>query len=306
MDRLASITAFVRVAENGGFTAAARRLSLSTTTVSDQVQALENALGVRLLHRTTRRVSLTEIGRDYYERCSQILHELEEADEAASALQLTPRGHLRIYCHQGVGRFIGEVTGEFLAQYPDVSVDLRTGDVMIDLVQEGFDLAIMQAAPPDSSLMRRRLSGWRYVLCSAPAYFEKHAMPRSPADLVDHNCLLYTHSIFGNEWQFLDPGGNPVVARVSGNLNTTSIAAMRAVVVAGLGLWLGPIYLVADLLAAGAVVQVLRDYKTPEIEIVALYPHRRHMTAKVRAFIDMLADRFADGQRWLDRAAAAG
>ncbi|HWX64622.1 LysR family transcriptional regulator, partial [Bradyrhizobium sp.] len=135
MDRLASITAFVRVAENGGFSAAARSLNRSTTTVSDQVQALENALGVRLLNRTTRRVSLTEVGRDYYERCSQILHELQEADEVASALQVTPRGRLRVYCHQGLSQFIALITTHFLGDYPEVSLDLRTGDAMIDLVQ---------------------------------------------------------------------------------------------------------------------------------------------------------------------------
>ena len=148
MDRLASITAFVRVAENGGFSAAARSLNVSPTTVSDQVQALETALGVRLLNRTTRRVSLTEVGREYYERCSQILHELQEADEVASALQVTPRGRLRVYCHQGLSRFVALIATRFLRDYPEVSLDLRTGDAMVDLVQEGFDLAIMHFSPP--------------------------------------------------------------------------------------------------------------------------------------------------------------
>src|ERR1700761_361507 len=158
MDRFASINAFVRVAQNGGFSAAARSLGVSTTTVSDQVQALESTLGVRLLNRTTRRVSLTEIGRDYYERCSQILHELTEADEAAGALQVTPRGRLRVYCHQGLSRFIALVAPRFLADYPEVSLDLMTGDLMIDLVQEGFDLAIMSTSPPDSALIKRTLA----------------------------------------------------------------------------------------------------------------------------------------------------
>ena len=154
---MASLTAFVRVVESGGFTAAARRLNLSPTMVSNHVQALEDSLGVRLLNRTTRRVSLTEIGREYYERCSQILHELAEADEVASALQVNPRGRLRVYCHQGIDRFIAPVAARFLADYPEVSLDLRTGDAMIDLVQEGFDLAIMPASPPDSTLIRRTL-----------------------------------------------------------------------------------------------------------------------------------------------------
>jgi DNA-binding transcriptional LysR family regulator len=137
MDRMASLTAFVRVVESGGFTAAARSLDLSPTMVGNHVQALENALGVRLLNRATRKISLTEIGREYYERCSQILHELDEADQIASALQLTPRGRLRVYCHTGIGRFVAPVVSDFLGKYPEASVDLRTGDLPIDLVQEG-------------------------------------------------------------------------------------------------------------------------------------------------------------------------
>ena len=303
MDRFSSITAFVRVAESSGFTAAARRLNLSTTTVSDQVQPLENALGVRLLNRTTRQVTLTEIGREYYDRSAQILHELEEADEAASALQVTPRGQLRVYCQKGVGPFIAPVVTGFLSQYPEVSVDLRDGDAMIDLVQERFDLAIMPVSPPDSTLVRRTLAKWHHVLCCAPAYLEKHPEPRSPADLAGHNCLLYAYTPFGDHWPFLDARGNTVIAQVSTTLVTTSITVLRAAAIAGLGLWLSPPFIASDLLAS-ELVPLLRDYRLPEREIVALYPHRRHMTAKLRTFIDMLVDRFAEEQRRLDTARA--
>jgi DNA-binding transcriptional LysR family regulator len=299
MDRMASLTAFVRVVESGGFTAAARRLNLSPTMVSNHVQALEDSLGVRLLNRTTRRVSLTEIGREYYERCSQILQELAEADEVASALQVHPRGRLRLYCQQGLDRFIAPVATRFLGDYPEVSVDLRT-DTMIDPVQEGFDLAIMPASPPDSTLIRRTLAKWHYLLCCAPAYLETHSPPRRPADLADHNFLLYAYSLFGPEFHFIDPAGNPVSARVSGKLVTTSIAVMRTAAAAGLGLWLCPPFIVSDLLASGALVPLLPDYGTPETEIVALYPHRRQVSTKVRLFLDMLVDRFAEEQRWLD------
>jgi DNA-binding transcriptional LysR family regulator len=302
MDRFAGITAFVRVAQNGGFSAAARSLSVSTTTISDQVQALENALGVRLLNRTTRRVSLTEIGRDYYERCSQILHELAEADEVASALQVTPRGRLRVYCHQGLSRFIAPIATRFLGDYPEVSLDLLTGDAMIDLVQEGFDLAIMPVSPPESTLIKRTLAKWHYLLCCAPAYLETHPAPRSPTDLADHNCLLYAYSVFGPQFPFIDPAGNPLTARVSGNLTTTSILVMRTATLAGLGLWLCPPYIVSDLLASGALVPLLTDYGRPEMEIVALYPHRRQLSAKVRLFLDMLVDRFTAEGQWRDAA----
>ncbi|HWD57261.1 MAG TPA: LysR family transcriptional regulator [Stellaceae bacterium] len=302
MDRFASITAFVRVAQNGGFSAAARSLSVSTTTISDQVQALENALGVRLLNRTTRRVSLTEIGRGYYERCSQILQELAEADEVAGALQVTPRGRLRVYCHQGLSRFIAQIVTRFLGDYPEVSLDLLSGDAMIDLVQEGFDLAIMPASPPDSTLIKRTLAKWYHVLCCAPAYLETHPVPRSPADLAGHNCLRYAYSIA--DIYFIDPAGNRSPARLSGNLVTTSIAVMRAAAVSGLGLWLCPPYIVADLLASRALVPLLTDYGRPEMEIVALYPHRRQLSAKVRLFLDMLVDRFTAEEQWRDATAA--
>jgi DNA-binding transcriptional LysR family regulator len=255
---------------------------------------------VRLLNRTTRRVSLTEVGRDYYERCSQILQDLTEADEAASALQVTPRGRLRVYCQQGLGRFIALVATRVLGDYPEISLDLRTGHVMIDLVQEGFDLAIMQVSPPDSALVKRTLAKWHHVLCCAPAYLETHSAPRSPADLVNHNCLLYTYAISGSEYHFIDSAGHAVAVRVTGNLVTTSIAAMRTAASAGLGLWMCPPYIVSDLLASGALVPLLTDYGRPEMEIVALYPHRRQLSAKVRLFLDMLVDRFAEEQRSVD------
>src|SRR5690349_11176081 len=168
MDRFASITAFVRVAESGGFSAAARRLNLSKATVSEQVQGLENALGVRLLNRTTRRVNLTEIGRGYYERCVQILHDLEEADEAAGAQQATPRGQLRVYCQQTIAQFIAPVIVAFLARYPKSSVDLRTGHATIDLVDEAFDVVISVGLPADTTLVRRRLTTLSLMLCGAP------------------------------------------------------------------------------------------------------------------------------------------
>ena len=299
MDRLASISAFVRVADSGGFSAAARRLNLSKATISDQVQALENTLGVRLLNRTTRRVSLTEVGREYYERCSQILHDLTEADEAAGAQQATPRGQLRIYCHQGIGRFVAPVVTGFLARYPEASVDLRTGHVMIDLVQEAFDLAISPLPPPDSTLVRRRLATMSLMLCGAPAYLERHPVPQSPADLAGHNCLRYPYAPFQDDWHFVDARGNTVVARISGSLISSSPETTRAAAVAGIGLALTVPFLVADLLASGALVPLLPGYRTQEVEINALYPHRRHLSAKVRAFIDMLVAHFSNQQRWL-------
>ena len=218
MDRLASIAAFVRVVENGGFTAAARHLNLSPTMVSNHVQVLEDRLGARLLNRTTRRVSLTEIGRAYYERSAHILADLDEADRAAGALQATPRGRLRVHCHPSLARIIAPVVTAYLRDNPEVSVDLRRGDQMIDLLEEGFDLAIRQYVPPDSSLMVRRLADWRPVLYCSRSYLETHPEPMSPADLSAHNCIRYAFSPFGDEWRFIDPDGGPLTVRVAGNL----------------------------------------------------------------------------------------
>ena len=299
MDRLAGINAFVRVAETGGFSAAARRLHVSKATVSEQVQALENGLGVRLLNRTTRRVSLTEVGREYYERCTQILHDLEEADEAAGVAQFAPRGQLRIHCIQGIARFVTPVVTDYLARYPQASVDLRTGDALIDIVQEGFDAAITALTPPDSSLVRRRLGAVSLKLYAAPSYLEKHPAPEKPQDLAEHNCLRYPHFLWGDEWHFVDADGNDVKARATGTLITNFVQAIRAAGVAGIGLVLMSPVIITDLLESGALVPVMPGYRTPELEINALYPHRRYMTAKLRVFIDMLVEQFACDCWWL-------
>jgi DNA-binding transcriptional LysR family regulator len=291
MDHLVNLTAFVRVVENGGFTAAARHLNLSTTMVSNHVHELEDRLGARLLNRTTRKVSLTEIGRQYYERTLHILAELDEADRAAGVLNASPRGRLRVHCHPTLARFIAPVVTAYLRDNPDVSVDLRRGDQMIDLLEEEFDLAIRLNVPPDSSLMMRRLADWRYVLCCSPSYLETHSEPVSPADLSAHNCIRYAFYPFGDEWRFINPDGEPLTVRVAGNLVTSDTELRRHAVIAGLGLALIPPFNIHEELRTGSLVPLLRNYRTPELSIGALYPHRQHLAAKVRVFIDALAGR---------------
>ncbi|HZT90141.1 MAG TPA: LysR family transcriptional regulator [Stellaceae bacterium] len=300
MDRLTSLAVFARVVDSGGFSAAAQRLGMSPTMVSNHVQALENRLGVRLLNRTTRKVSVTEIGREYYERCIQILAELDEADRIAGSLQLTPRGRLRVHCDTHIVRFIAPLLPGFLADFPDAAIDLRIGERMPDLVEDGFDLAIRPTPPPDSSLIVRRLSSWRHILCCAPQYLESHPAPARPADLTAHNCLRYAYYPYGDEWHFVAADGRPETVRVSGNLVTTSAEALRAVARAGGGLFLAPSFLIADDLRAGAVVRLLPSYRLPEFAINAIYPHRRHLPAKVRVFIDRLAERFAEHRRRME------
>jgi DNA-binding transcriptional LysR family regulator len=220
MDRLTSLTTFVRVVDSGGFSAAGRRLNMSKTMVSKHVKALEERLGARLLNRTTRKVSPTEVGKAYYDRCVQILADLEQADDIAGALQSTPRGTLRIYTGTHLVPFIAPAVAEFLVSYPDVKIELIMGEREIDMIDEGFDLAIRLTPPPDSSLTIRSLATWRHVLCCSPAYLEKHGPLQQLSELADHNCVRHVSYPYGDEWHVVDRNGAPASVRVSGNLVT--------------------------------------------------------------------------------------
>src|SRR5437016_11757233 len=222
MDRLTSLTAFVRVVDSGGFSAAGRRLNMSTTMVSNHVQSLEDRLGARLLNRTTRKVSLTEVGKAYYDRAVQILADLEQADDIAGALQSMPRGTLRVYTATHIVQFVSPVVAEYLSAYPEAKVDLSIGERTIDLIDEGFDIAIRLTPPPDSSLIVRSLATWRHVLCCSPGYLEGHGPPQQLSELSAHNCVRHVLYPFGNEWHFVDRGGMPAAVRVSGNLVSNS------------------------------------------------------------------------------------
>jgi DNA-binding transcriptional LysR family regulator len=299
MDRLTSLTAFVRVVDSGGFSAAGRRLNMSTTMVSNHVQSLEDRLGARLLQRTTRKVSLTEVGRAYYDRCVQILADIEQADDIAGAQQSTPRGTLRIYVATHIVQFVAPVVTEFLAQYPDVKVDLVIGERSIDLIDEGFDVAVRLTPPPDSSLIVRSLATWRHVLCCSHDYLEKHGRPRQLSELAEHNCLRhlnYPH----DEWRFLDRKGAPASVRVSGNLMTNSGETLRMTALRGGGIALAAGFLVHDDLEAGRLVRLLPEYRPIEFSMNAVYPHRHHLSAKVRTFIDMLAHHSAEQQKLIN------
>jgi DNA-binding transcriptional LysR family regulator len=300
MDRLTSLTAFVRVVDSGGFSAAGRRLNMSTTMVSNHVQALEERLGERLLHRTTRKVSLTEVGRAYYDRCTQILADIEQADDIAGALQSTPRGTLRIYTATHIVPFVAPVVTEFLRSYPDVKVDLSMGERAIDIIDEGFDVAIRLTPPPDSSLIVRSLATWRHVLCASPSYLEQHGRLQQLSELSEHNCVRHALYPFGDEWHFVDRKGMPATVRVSGNLITNSGETLRTAALDGIGVSLAAGFLVHGDLEAGRLVRLLPEYRTVELSMNAVYPHRHHLSAKVRTFIDMLAHHSAEQQKLIN------
>jgi DNA-binding transcriptional LysR family regulator len=300
MDRLTSLTAFVRVVDSGGFSAAGRRLNMSTTMVSNHVQGLEDRLGARLLNRTTRKVSLTEVGKAYYDRAVQILSDLEQADDIAGALQSTPRGTLRVYCGTHIVPFIAPVVAGFLKDYPEVKVDLTMGERSIDLIDEGFDVAIRLTPPPDSSLIVRSLVTWRHVLCCSPAYLAGHGPLRQLSELADHNCLRHVLYPYEDGWHFVDRKGAPASVRVSGNLTSNSGDTLRTAALQGVGMLLAPGFLVAGDLDAGRLVRLLPEYLPVELSMNAVYPHRHHLSAKVRTFIDLLVRHSAEHQKLID------
>jgi DNA-binding transcriptional LysR family regulator len=300
MDRLTSLTAFVRVVDSGGFSAAGRRLEMSTTMVSNHVRALEERLGARLLNRTTRKVSLTEVGKTYYDRATQILADIEQADDIAGAQQSTPRGTLRIYTGTHIVPFVAPVVDEFLNRYPDVKVDLNMGERLIDVIDEGFDVAIRLTPPPDSSLIVRSLATWRHVLCCSPSYLDRHGRLQQLSELTEHNCVRHALYPFGDEWHFVDRKDLPANVRVSGNLITNSAEMLRRAALDGTGVALMAGFMIHDDLEAGRLVRLLPEFRPVELTMNAVYPHRHHLSAKVRTFIDLLVHHSAEQQKLID------
>ena len=272
---------------------------MSTTMVSNHVQSLEDRLGARLLNRTTRKVSLTEVGKAYYDRAVQILADLEQADDIAGALQSTPRGMLRVYTATHIVQFVSPVVAEYLGAYPEAKVDLSIGERTIDLIDEGFDIAIRLTPPPDSSLIVRSLATWRHVLCCSPDYFERHGRPQQLSELTDRNCIR--HALYPyDEWRFVDRKGTPASVRVSGNLISNSGETLRRAALQGVGVCLAAGFLIADDLESGRLIRLLPEYRPVEFAMNAIYPHRHHLSAKVRSFIDLLARHSAEQQKLIN------
>jgi DNA-binding transcriptional LysR family regulator len=299
MDRMTSMATFVKVVDVGGFSAAARALEMSASMVTNHVQSLEERLGVRLLNRSTRKLSLTEVGHAYYERAQQILNDVEDAERTAQALQTTPSGNLRLNTSVAMPPFLAPVIHEFLALYPKVSISISMSDREVDLVEDGFDLAIRNMPVADSSLISRRIATYHFILVGAPDYFAARGTPEHPGELGDHNCLKFLGGAWGNEWQFSTPEGDLSVP-VVGNMQANSVNALRLAAVHGQGLTVLPSFLVADDLRAGRLMSALNDFLDTEYPVSAIYPHRHRLSAKVRSFIDLLAKHFHDDPAWAD------
>jgi DNA-binding transcriptional LysR family regulator len=302
MDRIASMAAFPKVVGAGSFSGAAREMQVSQASVTKQIQELESWLGARLLNRTTRRLNLTEIGVAFYERSTRILEAVEEARNAAGALQTVPRGRLRINAPVSFGLLhLAPVITEFLELHPDISVEMLVNDRLVDLLEGEFDVAMRIGRLRDSSLIARRIAPIRLAVCAAPAYLATHGVPRTPEDLARHNCLEYTYFESRGEWRLLNSDGEEIIVPVSGRYLANNADVLRSTALAGGGIMLVPTFIVSQDLRAGRLVRLLPDFPPPEQALHALYPPGRHLSAKVRSFVDFLVARFGGEPTW-DRA----
>lgn len=299
MDRFAAMNVFVKVAELGSFARAAERLGISTSACSRQVADLEAHLDTRLLNRTTRRLSLTESGQAFLERAQQVLADLADAERVASSGRERPRGTLRLTCAIQFGvRHLAPAIGDFVAKHPEVRVDVSLSDRMADLVEEGFDLAIRIGESRSQNLIARRIGETRVIPCAAPAYLARHGVPKRPEDLARHACLTYEYLPARHTWRFRDRKGRDRPVRVSGPVHANNGEFLAAVAVAGAGISMEPDFINGPDVKAGRLVPLLREFEPPATGIYAVYPSRRHLSAKVRVFVDFLADRFARERHW--------
>jgi DNA-binding transcriptional LysR family regulator len=300
MDTLVSMKVFRHVVEVGSFVGAAERMEMSAAMASKHVMHLEQQLGARLLNRTTRRVAPTEAGREYYERLSQVLTELEEAEQVVGAASVVPQGRLRVSSLSAFGlSHVMAAVADYAAQYPQVTVDMTLSDRVVELIDEGFDVAI-RASPSglkSSSLIARQIATAHLVLCASPAYLRRHGTPKTVADLARHNYLQYA-GVSALEIAPATGDGSPRV-RLSGNLIVNHLEAQRVIVLQGAGIAMLGTEVIGDDLATGRLVPLLVDEVPPrELPIHVVYASRRHLSAKVRSFVDFLADRFANESLW--------
>jgi DNA-binding transcriptional LysR family regulator len=303
MDKYQEMRVFAGVVDAGSFVAAGEALGMSKAAVSRHVSELEQRLRVRLMHRTTRRLSLTEEGEVFLARCRDILAAIDASEAELSSRTDIASGQLKISVPVSFGiRHLAPLWHDFLEAHPRVSLDVQLADRVIDLVDEGFDLAVRIARLPDSSLVSRQLAATRLVLCASPRYLKLHGKPKHPSELAQHEVLGYSLLAMADQWQFVGPEG-PVSVKVRPRLWTNNGDTCVAAAVQGRGIQLQPTFLVAGELSAGTLVEVLPKYRSLELGIYAVYPTRKFVLPKVRALVDFLSARLASAA-WMDVAGA--
>lgn len=292
MDKFQEMQAFVAVVDTGSFVRAADALDISKTAVSRLVGDLEARLGTRLMHRTTRKLSLTPEGEVFHERCRQVLDEVAEAEAELTARSGEAVGRLRINVPVTFGLLhLAPLWPAFMARHPKVELDITLADRVVDLVDEGYDLAVRIARLQPSSLVSRQLSSTRLVLCASPEYLRRHGAPVHPSELAQHAVIAYTLLSMGDHWAFEGPEGT-VSVTITPHMRTNSGDTCCAAALKHQGLVLQPTFLVGPYLASGALIEVLPQYRSIELGVFAVYPSRKHLTPKVRVLIDFLVEAF--------------
>lgn len=299
MENLGDIAVFVQVVESGSFTAAAERLDLSKSVISKYVTRLEDRLGARLLNRTTRKLSLTEVGQSFYHKSRMALQDLDEAENEVSRLQGQPRGVLRLNAPMSFGILhVAPLLADFHARYPEVRVDLNLDDRKLDIVEQGFDLSVRISDLPDSSLVARRLCSCRHLIVAAPSYLEQMGRPATPADLGAHRVLTYRYQESSIDWHFQYADNKTEHIQIDGHTRINNSLAIRSAVLAGLGIARMPSFVVGQDVKAGNLITLFDDTRTLEVSIFLIYLQRRHLSPKVRAFVEYMAARFSDPPPW--------
>ena len=295
MDRLTEMEAFATVVDQGGFTDAAKKMGISKSAVSKHVSSLETRLGARLLNRTTRRVSPTEIGLAYYDRARRVLNDAGEADALVTAMQSAPSGMLRVSVATDFGvNHLSPILGDFLHAYPDITVNMVLNNRYVELISEGFDMAIRVGELEDSSLRARKLTETTKRMIASPTYFQRHGRPERIDDLNDHKLLHYSNQAAGNVWKITAPSGEKRQVRTAGSLTVNDGQSLLNAAIGGLGIAYLPSFLYADAMRQGLLEDAIPDLPVETQGIYAVYPPGRYTQPKVRAFIDFLVEQFRD------------
>ncbi|MFC3024609.1 LysR substrate-binding domain-containing protein [Vibrio zhugei] len=297
-----AIPIFIAVVELGSFSRAAERLNITKSAVSKRITQLEQGLGARLLNRTTRQISLTEAGERYYSHVSTALNWAQQGVEAVAELQGEPSGHLRMSVPMSFGvRHIAPYIAEFVQRYPNVHIDIQFDDQFVDIVAQGLDMAIRIGNMESSTLVAKRLTRCRTVLCASHDYLQQHGKPQHPAQLRDHNCLQYSYFRGGQSWMFVR-GNEQESVIPNGNIHVNNSEAIRRMLLSGLGIAQLPTFIAGDYIRANTLTTVMPDYQLPEAAVYAVYPERKYLPQKVRLFIDYLSEKFDPSQPYWDDA----
>ena len=299
MDRFENMGAFIRVVETGSISRAADRLGVAKSAVSRRLKELEEHLGVELFHRTTRKMNLTDTGRAFYHQSVRILEDVLEAEHATSQAHGKLKGSLKIALPSSFGLMhMGPAINDFLQTNPQIEFDLDFNDREVGLIEEGFDLAIRIANLPDSSLIARRLATIQTVMCASPSYLKDKGMPQTPDELIDHQCLVYSLLRDFDYWHLTDSNGKEIRTKIHPYLKASTGEFLRDAAVDGQGIIIVPSFIAYKEIEQGDLVPVLKDYKTPQIDAYAMYPQTRHLSQRVRAFVDFLVKRFDGTPYW--------